>query len=220
MIADRLWYYTADGASIGPRTTQVMQSLIAQGVVLPQTLVWNEGMAAWAETQASELRAFLGAVPPSLAPASPPHAALSSPPLGAWDPARPAAVGLGGGPAPRMGFIEAIRYCFAHYATFSGRASRSQYWFFALFVTLCNVATALVDLAFIGTSAGEIGVISVIFSLATFIPSLALTSRRFHDAGWSFWWFLVVPIPLLGWIFVIYVTVTRDPGPNRFDAPR
>jgi uncharacterized membrane protein YhaH (DUF805 family) len=197
-----------------------MQSLISRGTVLPQTLVWTEGMADWAETRASELRAFLGAVPPPLATASPPHAALSSPPLGAWDAARPAAVGLGGGPAPGMGFVEAIRYCFVDYATFSGRASRSQYWFFTFFLALGNVAAALVDMAFQGASGDQIGVISAIFSLATLIPSFAVASRRFHDAGWRFWWFLVVIVPLLGWIFVIYVTVTRDPGPNRFDAPR
>ena len=211
MTADRLWHYTADGASIGPKTTQEMQSLIAQGTVLPQTLVWAEGMAAWAEIQASELRAFLGAAPPPLSLA---------PPLGAWDAARPAAVGSGGGPAPWMGFIEAIRYCFAQYATFSGRASRSQYWFFILFLTLCNVAATLVDFAVMGTSGEQIRIVSGIFSLAVFIPCLAVTSRRFHDAGWSFWWFLMVLIPLLGGIFALYVVLTRDPGPNRFDAPR
>ena len=52
------------------------------------------------------------------------------------------------------------------------------------------------------------------------VPSLAAASRRFHDAGWSFWWYLLVIVPVLGWLFVLYVAVSKaEPGPNRFDRP-
>lgn len=60
----------------------------------------------------------------------------------------------------------------------------------------------------------------MLLGLAVMLPSLAATSRRFHDAGWSFWWYLVIFVPLIGWIFWIYVLVARpEPSPNRFDRP-
>lgn len=123
------------------------------------------------------------------------------------------------GPAPWRGFNAAIEICLAKYATFRGRASRSEYWFFALFGVLVNIAAEIADnLTGLRLSEG-VGVFATIAALALFIPSLAVTCRRFHDSGWSFWWYLTILVPVLGWLFVIYVLVTRDPGPNRFDHP-
>jgi uncharacterized membrane protein YhaH (DUF805 family) len=121
------------------------------------------------------------------------------------------------GPAPWRGFNAAIDHCLGEYAKFSGRASRSEYWFFALFGVLVNVAAGIAD-NLIGLHLGpDVGLFTAIASLALFIPSLAVTSRRFHDSGWSFWWYLTIFVPILGWLFVLYVLVTVDIGPNRFD---
>ena len=74
-----------------------------------------------------------------------------------------------------------------NYATFSGRARRSEYWYFALF----NVIIAFV-LAFVGLLMGTT-VLSNIYSLAILVPSIAVGVRRMHDVGKS-GWFLLIPI--------------------------
>lgn len=124
----------------------------------------------------------------------------------------------GRGPAPWRSFNAAIETCLAEYLTFRGRASRSEYWFFALFQVIVNIGAEIADNLTGLHLAPDIGLFAVIAFLALFLPSLAVTSRRFHDAGWSFWWYLMIFLPIFGWLFVLYVLVTRDPAPNRFDV--
>lgn len=82
-------------------------------------------------------------------------------------------------------FFEAIRVCLIKYAEFNGRASRSEFWWFALFVTLVTAALAYIDQNAVS-----------IFSVAILLPFLAVGARRLHDTGRSGWWlfFLLVPI--------------------------
>lgn len=95
-----------------------------------------------------------------------------------------------------MGFTDAIKTCFGKYVTFSGRASRPEYWWFVLFVVLGSLATGILDSIVFGT--GEVtvtddsfsadsgdGPISTLFALATFLPGLAAAWRRMHDTGRS-----------------------------------
>ncbi len=74
-----------------------------------------------------------------------------------------------------------------NYATFGGRARRSEYWYFVLF----NIIIAFV-LSFIGGMMGTT-VLSNIYSLAVVIPGIAVAVRRMHDVGKS-GWFLLIPI--------------------------
>jgi uncharacterized membrane protein YhaH (DUF805 family) len=106
-----------------------------------------------------------------------------------------------------MNFVEAIQHCFGSYATFSGRASRSEYWWWTLFVVLATVGGAMVS-----------DVLSGLVSLATLLPYLAVAARRLHDMGKSGWWQLVGFIPLLGWIVMIYWLVQPSEDANRFGA--
>lgn len=102
-----------------------------------------------------------------------------------------------------MGFFDAIKSCFAQYATFSGRASRSEYWWWTLFAILGTMAASIVsDKA------------SALFSLAILLPYVAVATRRLHDMGKSGWWQLVGIVPLLGWAVMIYWTVQPSEGPN------
>jgi len=71
-----------------------------------------------------------------------------------------------------MTFSESAKTCFGKYATFSGRASRSEYWWFTLLVLLVSL----------------IPVIGTLFSLAALIPSIAVAARRLHDTDRSGWW--------------------------------
>ena len=93
--------------------------------------------------------------------------------------------------------------CFGKFATFEGRASRSEFWPFYLLCTFSNVITYIIDLNYFGFKTG-FGTSTVIFNLITIIPLVAVSVRRLNDVGKSGWWFLVGftgigLIPLLIW---------------------
>jgi uncharacterized membrane protein YhaH (DUF805 family) len=104
-----------------------------------------------------------------------------------------------------MTFTESVKTCFTKYADFKGCASKSEYWWWALF-------------AFVGTMA--LGVISdklsAAFSIATLLPYLAVGTRRLHDtdrSGWQQLWSLV---PIVGWILLLLWLIEDSKQPNRF----
>lgn len=82
-------------------------------------------------------------------------------------------------------FFESIRKCLTKYADFTGRASRPEFWWFALFVAICTSALELLNEKLGG-----------IFLLAVLLPLLAVGARRLRDSGKSAWWqlFLLVPV--------------------------
>ncbi len=104
-----------------------------------------------------------------------------------------------------MTFGESISTCFSKYATFEGRASRSEYWWFCLFALLGSLATGMVS-----------EVLSGLFSLAILLPSLAVGARRLHDIDKSGWFLLVGLVPLVGWIILIVWAVQESKEPNRY----
>lgn len=123
-----------------------------------------------------------------------------------------------------MGFTDAVRTVFSNYATFSGRARRAEYWWFALFNVLASLALQILDLVIFGdyrmghdAGAGLPNVLGGLFSLAILLPSIAVWVRRLHDVGRSGWWWLLALIPVIGWIILFYWSVRRgDVGGNSF----
>lgn len=126
-----------------------------------------------------------------------------------------------------MGLVEAVKSVFGNYANFSGRARRSEYWFFYLFnmiaVFVFMIVGAILGGIFGGSGSGAaigtvIGyVLYILYALAALIPSLAVTVRRLHDtnrSGWNIFWAL---LPLVGAI-VLLVFMVRDsfPGENQY----
>ena len=91
-----------------------------------------------------------------------------------------------------MSFGEAIKACFQKYATFSGRARRSEYWYFYLFYFLVSFG-----LSFLSILTPFARYMSLFLGLAFFIPNLAVCVRRFHDIGKSGWNYLIILIPEL-----------------------
>ena len=83
---------------------------------------------------------------------------------------------------PQMSFIDAIKTCFAKYADFSGRARRSEFWWWQLFQVICSWALSFI-LMFLGTKTMLAG--SLLLSLALLCPLLAVQTRRLHDTGRS-----------------------------------
>ncbi len=101
------------------------------------------------------------------------------------------------------------------YATFDGRARRKEYWMFQLINLI--IAAVLVMLDF-GTGMRSMGANLLIgaYTLATFIPSLAVTVRRLHDINRSGWWLLIGLIPLGGLVLLIFMCLDSNPGPNQY----
>lgn len=99
-----------------------------------------------------------------------------------------------------------------NYVGFGGRARRKEYWMFYLF----NFIIALV-LAILGAFMDFAIVLSYLYSLAIFIPSLAVLFRRLHDTGRSGWWFLISFVPLVGAIVLLVFTCQdSEAGPNKY----
>lgn len=131
-----------------------------------------------------------------------------------------------------MGFKEAIDSVLKrNYANFQGRAARSEYWFFALFVFIIAGILSALMFATVDFNTGQISglgyvVIAVlaIFYLAILIPSIAVAVRRLHDRNMSGWWYLgfivLSAIPFVGIVasiamLVIFCLKGTD-GDNRF----
>jgi len=93
------------------------------------------------------------------------------------------------------------------YATFSGRSQRMEYWMFVLFNILFSAAAKIIDMS-LGLDQGVAGgLISPLFSLAMFVPGLAVTVRRFHDigkSGWTYVWFMLAGMVALG-VYIVYL---------------
>lgn len=104
------------------------------------------------------------------------------------------------------------------YATFEGRARRKEYWYFALGNFAVILVLGLVDMS-IGTydPQSELGLLSSLYILAVFLPSLGVTVRRLHDIGRSGWWVLVNALPVIGWIVqIVFACTDSQPGANKY----
>jgi len=121
-----------------------------------------------------------------------------------------------------MGFAAAVKTCFSKYVIFSGRAPRSEFWFFVLFTVLLHIVARILDYVLgttyqIGGHGGSGGYIGLIVSLAILLPSISVTVRRLHDRDRSGWWYWLFLIPIAGWIWLLVWYCQRGTvGDNRF----
>jgi uncharacterized membrane protein YhaH (DUF805 family) len=109
---------------------------------------------------------------------------------------------------------------FRKYAVFSGRARRSEYWYWVLFNAIVTVLLLCVDAAVGAAAFGSpltFGLFSSLYGLAAIIPGTAVSIRRLHDGGHSGWALFWAFLPLLGAI-VLLVLFCQDsqPGENRY----
>lgn len=112
----------------------------------------------------------------------------------------------------QVSFSEAIKSGFNKYCCFTGRASRSEYWWWVLFTFIVGV---IVGIVFGDGTTGTI--ISGLVSLALFLPGLGLGVRRLHDIGRSGWAILLALIPIVGAIIlIIWFIKDSDPTPNAY----
>ncbi len=120
-----------------------------------------------------------------------------------------------------MSFSQAISSGFKNYAVFSGRATRSAFWWFYLFTIIVGIAISLIENA-MGSSglAGGLGIISIIWTLAVILPIVGLVIRRLHDTDQSGWWWL----SMLGFgvgviVLIVFMAIPGTQGDNKFGSP-
>ena len=94
--------------------------------------------------------------------------------------------------------------CWRRYAQFAGRARRAEFWYFLLVNIGVSFLLGATDalLGFVDDQGN--GLLSSLYGLAVFLPSLAVGTRRLHDTGRSGWWQLLFLIPLVGLIVLLY----------------
>jgi uncharacterized membrane protein YhaH (DUF805 family) len=111
-----------------------------------------------------------------------------------------------------MDFSTAVRTCLQKYVTFTGRAARSEYWYFLLFQFIALVAGMIID-SVLGTSTIVYGLVA----LALLLPALAAGVRRLHDTNRSGWWILLGLVPIIGAIvLIIWMCTKGTAGPNSY----
>lgn len=110
-----------------------------------------------------------------------------------------------------MSFMDAVRSVLSQYATFSGRARRSEFWWFGLFAFLAYVVAYAIDQA-IGTM-----ILTVVVWLGLIVPTLAVSWRRLHDTGRSGAWWLIGLVPVVGGIIlIVFYVLDSQPGDNQY----
>ncbi len=108
-----------------------------------------------------------------------------------------------------MQFQDSIKTCLNKYATFSGRASRSEYWWFVLFNFIAQVVAAILSEN-----------LSYAVAVALLLPGIAVGVRRLHDRDKSGWWMLLIFIPLIGSIvLLVWYCQKGSESDNRFGPP-
>ena len=97
-----------------------------------------------------------------------------------------------------------------NYADFNGRATRKEYWYFALFNIIVSIALAVID-GVTGTFSAKagMGMLGGLYMLGVLIPGLAVSVRRLHDTDRNGWWLLIALIPVIGAI-VLLVFMVQD----------
>jgi uncharacterized membrane protein YhaH (DUF805 family) len=104
------------------------------------------------------------------------------------------------------------------YATFSGRAKRSEFWWFYLFTVLLSWGASLVEAATIQGDMEGVQIISSIVSLAFLLPTLAAGSRRLHDIGRTSWWLLLILTGIGIILLIVWWATDSKKEDNKFGS--
>ncbi len=113
-----------------------------------------------------------------------------------------------------MSFTEAVTSVFSNYANFSGRARRSEYWYFTLFNLIVSAVLGILLNLTAGSFLGNIvRATEIVYSLAVLVPSLAVVWRRLHDIGKSGAWYFIGLVPIVGFILLL-VWFCKDSQPE------
>ena len=113
-----------------------------------------------------------------------------------------------------MDFKTSITTCLKEkYASFQGRATRSEYWYFQLFSVLSLVVVGIVG-SIISDTLGMI--LYVVMALGLICPNISVLVRRLHDIGKSGWWYWICAIPAVGFLILLFFLITDSKGDNEY----
>ena len=199
------YFYAVKGVRQGPVTLDELKTLAARQELKRADLVWTQGMAAW-QRAGSTADIFQG-LPPDLDTVQqpPPLPATTPPPVPAA-PAAPEASAASIAPPSDNSFFSWYLHVLKNYAVFDGRARRREFWSFVLVDAGILTLLILLDALIFGTP----GILYTIYSLAVFIPRIAVGTRRMHDTNRNGWWQL---LPIAN---IIYAAEDGKPGTNRY----
>jgi uncharacterized membrane protein YhaH (DUF805 family) len=115
-----------------------------------------------------------------------------------------------------MSLIEAVKSCFKKYIIFSGRARRSEYWYFILFIMLIKAICTLLEYKSSSPStvrSNEVTFFNVLYLVFLMLPHISVSVRRLHDIGLSGWCFFLLFIPIVN---LILPCEDSEPGDNKY----
>jgi len=116
-----------------------------------------------------------------------------------------------------MNFFEAISSGFRNYVNFSGRAVRSEYWYWHLFVIVVLVPLGVVDeMLNPGRQMGFISYVNMIACFGFILPTIAVEVRRLHDIDQPGWWVLLALTGVGTIVLIVWACQRGTQGPNRF----
>ena len=137
-----------------------------------------------------------------------------------------------------MTFGQAVKHVFSNYATFRGRASRSEFWWFYLFNVIVTFVLSIPYYIGLAQSAGTMTtdpvtgemtggslsglavfgiILLVVWLLVTIIPIISVSVRRLHDGDRTGWWWWLYLLCFIGTIILlIFYILPGTPGPNRY----
>ena len=107
-----------------------------------------------------------------------------------------------------MNMKEAVISVLTNWNNFSGRACRSEFWYFILATFLVSIIISITEIAtgMVDIESSEMGILSWIFTLLLFVPSLSVTARRLQDRGWSGWWQLLY-LTIVGILVIVVLNI-------------
>lgn len=107
-----------------------------------------------------------------------------------------------------MDFTTAVKTCFAKFADFSGRATRSEYWWFVLAYFILALVTGFIH-----------EYLYFLVVLVFLVPMISAGVRRLHDIGKTGWLLLIGLIPLVGLVLIYFMVQPTQPESNPYGAP-
>ena len=116
-------------------------------------------------------------------------------------------------PVVSYDIVSAFTSCLKRYVKFSGRACRSEYWFWCLATFLIGFVIGLLVVAL---PLEVVNMLSNVLTLVFFLPGLAVAVRRLHDAGHSAWSLLWLLLPVIGWIILLVYYCKPSVAPNQY----
>lgn len=124
---------------------------------------------------------------------------------------------VSGRPTNMMNPIDSLVTCFQKYVGFEGRASRSEYWWFFLLISIASSITGIIDAILFGIELTDPTPITWALQIGILLPSLASAVRRLHDIGKSGWYIFIALIPIVGIILlIVWYCSDGDHVPNMY----